>query len=215
MDNCCRHNHGLNSLFDERLTRDEVKAYWQRGIDKHAQRLVETVSARGVEGASVLEVGGGVGGLHLELLKRGAARATDVDVSSAYVAAAQSVAEKLGVRERVDYRVADFAHEAESVPGADVVVLHRVVCCYPDMPRLVTAAAQHARRLMALSFPTGAWYMRAGEKVMNFVMWLTRSGFRFYVHPPQAILATAAAAGLRPVQRKSSWPWQIVVFERA
>jgi hypothetical protein len=71
------------------------------------------------------------------------------------------------------------------------------------------------RRLMALSFPTGAWYMRAGEKVMNFVMWLTRSGFRFYVHPPQAILATAAAAGLRPVQQKSSWPWQIVVFERA
>jgi hypothetical protein len=51
------------------------------------------------------------------------------------------------------------------------------------MPRLVTAAARHARRLMALSFPTGAWYMRAGEKVMNFVMWLTRSGFRFYVHP--------------------------------
>ena len=215
MDNCCRHNHGLNSLFDERLARDEVKAYWQRGIDKHAQRLVETVSARGVEGTSVLEVGGGVGGLHLELLKRGAARATDVDVSAAYVTAAQSVAEKVGVRERVDYRVADFACEAKSVPEADVVVLHRVICCYPDMPRLVIAAAQHARRLMALSFPTGAWYMRAGEKVMNFVMWLTRSGFRFYVHPPQAILATAAAAGLRPVQQKSSWPWQIVVFERA
>ncbi|HLB46621.1 MAG TPA: hypothetical protein VJL59_06315, partial [Anaerolineales bacterium] len=95
------------------------------------------------------------------------------------------------------------------------VILHRVFCCYPDMPRLVTAAAQHARRLMALSFPTGAWYMRAGEKVMNFVMWLTRSGFRFYVHPPEAILATAAAAGLRPVQQKASWPWQIVVFERA
>ena len=45
---------------------------------------------------------------------------------------------------------------------------------------------RRARRLMALSFPTGAWYMRAGEKVMNFVMWLTRSGFRFYVPPPQA-----------------------------
>jgi hypothetical protein len=50
---------------------------------------------------------------------------------------------------------------------------------------------------------------------MNFGMWVTRSGFRFYVHPPQAILATAAAAGLRPVQQKPSWPWQIVVFERA
>ena len=82
------------------------------------------------------------------------------------------------------------------------------------MLRLVTAAAQHAPP-HGVEFPTGAWYMRAGEKVMNFVMWLTRSGFRFYVHPPQAILATAAAAGLRPVLQKSSWPWQIVVFERA
>src|SRR5574341_328080 len=211
---CCKHNQNLNGVFNEQMARGDVEGYLKKGIDKHARVIVEAVRLRGVEGASVLEVGGGVGGLHLELLKRGAARATDVDVSSAYVAAAQSVAEKLGVRERVDYRVADFAQEAESVHGADVVVLHRVICCYSDMPRLVTAAAQHARRLMALSFPTGAWYMRAGEKVMNFAMWLTRSGFRFYVHPPQAILATAAAAGLRAVQQKSSWPWQIVVFER-
>jgi len=211
---CCTHNRGLNNLFGEQNARAEVADYWKKGIDKHARRVVEAVSARGVEGASLLEVGGGIGGLHLELLKRGAARATDVDVSSAYVAAAQSVAEKVGVRDRVDYRVGDFAREAESVPEADVVVLHRVVCCYPDMPQLVTAAAQHARRLLALSFPTGAWYMRLAQHFMNFGMWITRSGFRFYVHPPQAILDTAAAAGLRPVQQKSSWPWQVVVLER-
>ncbi len=83
------------------------------------------------------------------------------------------------------------------------------------MPQLVTAAARHARRLMALSFPTGAWYMRLAERGLNFSQWLTGSGFRFYVHPPSAILATAAAAGLRPIQQKPSWPWQIVVFERA
>ncbi|MGH2522801.1 MAG: class I SAM-dependent methyltransferase, partial [Anaerolineales bacterium] len=159
-------------------------------------------------------VGGGIGGLHQELLKRGATHATDVDVSSAYITAAQAIAEKLGTRDRVDYRFADFAREAESVPPADAVIMHRVVCCYPDMPALVTAAAQHARRLLVLSFPRGAWYMRLGEKLINFGMWLTRSGFRFYVHPPEAILRTAGAAGLRPVQQKSSWPWQIVVFER-
>ena len=212
---CCKHTQGLNSVFNEQYARGEVKTYFKKGIDKHARAIADVVSARGVEGASLLEVGGGIGGLHLELLKRGASRATDVDVSSAYVAAAQSVAERVGVRDRVDYRVGDFVREAESVSEADVVILHRVVCCYPDMPQLVTAAAQHARRLMALSFPTGAWYMRLGQHFMNFGMWLTRSGFRFYVHSPEVILATAAAAGLRPVQQKSSWPWQIVVFERA
>src|SRR3989304_2177636 len=104
---CCHDNQGLNSLFNEQNARGEVKTYLKKGIDKHARAIVDAVDARGVDGASVLEVGGGVGGLHLELLKRGAARATDVDMSAAYVAAAQSVAEKVGVRERVDYRVAD------------------------------------------------------------------------------------------------------------
>ena len=211
---CCAHNQGLNNLFSEDTARSELKRYWKKGIDKHARAIVEAVSARGVQGASVLEIGAGLGGLHLELLKRGAARAMDVDVSSAYVAAAQSLSEQLGLREKVDYRVGDFAREAESVPEADVVILHRVVCCYPDMPQLVAAAAGRARRLMALSFPRATWYMRLFEKLMNFGLWVVRSGFRIYVHPPEAILATAQAASLRLVQQKSSWPWVIVVLER-
>ncbi len=212
---CCSHSKGLNTIFDERNARSEVEEYWKKGIDKHAHLLVDAVSARGVRDASLLEVGGGVGGLHTELLKRGASHATDVDISTAYISAAKSVTEKLGLRDRVDYREADFAGEADSVPPADVVILHRVVCCYPDMPGLVTAAAQHANRLLALTFPGDAWYMRLGEKLFNFGLWLSRSNFRFYVHRAEAILRVAAASGLKPVQQKLSWPWQIVVFERA
>lgn len=212
---CCAHNQGLNKLFNEDNARGEISTYFKQGIDKHARAIVDAVSARGVGAASLLEVGSGIGGLHLELLKRGAAHATDVDVSSAYLSAAQSVAEKLGLRDKVTYLLADFAREADQTPAADVVILHRVVCCYPNMPQLVTAAAQHAQRLMALSFPREAWYMRLFEKLINFGMWLTRSSFRFYLHSPEAIRATAAAAGLVPIHQKSSWPWQIVIFERA
>jgi magnesium-protoporphyrin O-methyltransferase len=212
---CCAHQQGLNKVFNADYARREVRAYLKKGIDKHARRMVEAVLAADVNGASVLEVGGGIGGLHQELLKRGAARAVGVDISAAYVSAAQSLAEKLGTRERVDYRVADFARESDSVPAADLVLLHRVVCCYPDMPALVAAAGRHTRRLMALSFPRAAWYMRLFEKLTNFAMWLTRSGFRFYLHAPEAIVAAAAAVGLRPAQHISSWPWRIVVFERA
>ena len=212
--NCCSHNQGLNSVFSAENAQSELKDYWKKGLDKHARRVVEAVSARGVQGASLLEVGAGLGGLHIELLQRGAARATDVDVSSAYISAAQTVSEKLGLRDRVDYRLGDFAQEAASVPPADVVVLHRVVCCYPAMPPLVTAAAQHAHKLLALSFPQGAWYIRLAGKIANFILWLTGSQFRIYIHPPPDILATAQAHGLRLVQQKFSWPWQIAVFER-
>jgi magnesium-protoporphyrin O-methyltransferase len=212
---CCTHTRGLNRFFDERNARAEVRDYWKHGIDKHARNVAAALAACRVEGASVLEVGGGIGGLHAELLARGAVRATDVDISEAYIAAAQSVAERLGIRERVEYRQADFAGAAAEIPAADVVVLHRVVCCYPDMPALVAAAAQHADHLLALSFPHHAWYTQLFQRVLNATMWLQRAGFRFYVHKPEAIYGVAAEAGLRPVRQILSWPWQIVVFERS
>jgi 2-polyprenyl-3-methyl-5-hydroxy-6-metoxy-1,4-benzoquinol methylase len=211
---CCSTIRSLNRIFDERTARAEVKRYWKKGLDKHARKIVGALAARGVAGATLLEVGGGIGGLHTELLKQGAARATDVDISAAYIAAAQSVAERLGIRERVEYRQADFASAAAELPAADVVIMHRVVCCYPDMPTLVGAAARHAGRLLALSYPRDAWYMRLGTGMVNAAMWLQRSGFRFYVHDPAAIRGVAAAAGLALVQQADSWPWRVVVFER-
>jgi magnesium-protoporphyrin O-methyltransferase len=212
---CCSTSRGLNRLFDERTARAEVKRYWRKGLDRHAGRIVAALAARGVAGASLLEVGAGIGGLHAELLKQGAAQAIDVDISEAYVAAAQSVAERLGIRERVEYRQADFASAADDLPVVDVVIMHRVVCCYPDMPSLVGAAARHANRLLALSYPHSAWYMRLGERVLNAMMWLERSDYRFYIHDPAAIRATAAAEGLDLVRLTDSWPWQVALFERA
>src|SRR5262249_9963862 len=131
---CCSIMHGLNRMFDERTARAEVKRYWKKGIDKHARRIVAALSSRGVVGATLLDVGGGTGGLPADLLKQGAARAIDVDISAAYITAAQSVAERLGIRDRVEYHQADFASAAADLPSADVVIMHRVVCCYPDMP---------------------------------------------------------------------------------
>ena len=213
--NCCAHNQGLQGIFDEQNARAELKDYWRKGLDKHARRMVAAANARGVVGATVLEVGAGVGGLHAELLRRGAARAMDVDVSLAYLAAAQQISEKLGLRQKVEYRNADFAAEAASVPPADVVIMHRVVCCYPDMPGLVAAAAQHARRALVLSFPRAAWYTRLFFGGANLWMRFTGSGFRIYVHEPALIAATARSSGLRLAEQKSSWPWEIMVLERA
>ena len=42
---------------------------------------------------------------------------------------------------------------AARVPSADVVVLDKVICCYPDMPALVQASAAKARRLYAIVVP--------------------------------------------------------------
>jgi magnesium-protoporphyrin O-methyltransferase len=44
--------------------------------------VVDFLSAHGLEGATVLEIGGGIGEVHLELLRRGAQLATNLEIST-------------------------------------------------------------------------------------------------------------------------------------
>lgn len=211
---CCIHTQDIYIYFDERKARSEVSQYLKKGLASHARTMLEAVNARGLNDASVLEIGGGIGSLQIELLKRGAAHATNVEVSTAYLTAAQALAGQLGLADRVGFRHADFACDTDSIPAADIVLMHRVVCCYPDMPRLVSAAARHARRILALSFPRDEWYLRLYIEAQARWMRMKGSSFRNYVHSPEAIFRVAADAGLKPVHQSFSGAWQIVVFER-
>src|SRR5438874_9021626 len=47
------------------------------------------------------------------------------------------------------------------------------------------AAAARSRRLLAFTHPPDRWYLRGGFSVVNFFLWLGRSAFRIFVHPPQ------------------------------
>ena len=47
--------------------------YRRRGLDRTARRMVDLLTEAGIDGATVLEIGGGVGEIELELLERGAA----------------------------------------------------------------------------------------------------------------------------------------------
>ena len=115
--------------------------------------MVGFLEQEGIAGATVLEIGGGVGEIHLELLRRGAERAVNLELSPAYDAEAARLASEAGVQDRVERRLHDIAVDPEAIAPADVVVLHRVVCCYPDYERLLGAAAAHARRALVFSHP--------------------------------------------------------------
>jgi magnesium-protoporphyrin O-methyltransferase len=211
--NCCTPN-GLDKMFGESIAQGDAKTYLEKGIDKRARLVVNALTAQGISGSTVLDVGSGAGGLHIELLKSGAARATSIDLSAAYLQAAQAIAERLGFKDAVEHHLLDFAQRAGEVDPADVVVMNRVVCCYPNMRALVQPAANHARRLLALTFPRDVWWMRLGGRLLNAWMWLTRNSFRFFLHSPPDIVATVKAAGLAPVYERLSGPWTIAVFRR-
>ena len=163
----------------------------------------------------MLEIGGGVGALEIELLRGGAERATNVELSPAYEEEAASLLREAGLEGRVERRVLDFAMKHGDVPAADVVVMHRVVCCYPDVDALVGPAAAKARRALALTFPRDTWWMRVGVWSANLWMRISGRAFRSYVHDPARIFAAAAAHGLAQTRTHHGLIWQLAAFERA
>lgn len=214
MSGCCSAK-GCDEFFTERVARRDARRYRRRGLDRLERRLVGFLRERGVDGRSVLEVGAGVGGLHLELVRVGAARAVSVEISPAYEAAARELLREAGLEGRVERRVLDFAEAAEQVEAEDVVVLNRVVCCYPDYEALVGAAAEHARAYLVLSYPREAWWIRVGLAAANLAQRVLRREFRAYLHPPAAILAVARERGLEPALLRRGWIWEVAGLARA
>ena len=214
MSACCDPS-GYRREFSERTARKNADAYRKNGLDGTGRRLVDELLRRGVDGTTVLEVGGGVGGIQLELLRAGASRATNVELSPDYEASATDLAGEASMTDRIDRRVGDFVELAPSIPAADVVVMHRVVCCYPYLERLLAPAAERARRALALTFPRSRPYVRAALWMGNTWFALTRCSFRVFVHPPADIDRIAAAHGLSPAYRHAGLVWQSVIYERA
>ncbi len=214
--NCCSPN-GLDEMFNESAVRKDLKSYRKKGLDRRARRLVDFLSQQDISEATLLEIGGGIGALHLELMKAGAAKAVGVDASSAYVKAATSLAQSMGYGDAVEYHVGDFAEREQDIPGADIVLLDRVICCYPDMKALVTASGRHAQRICALTYPRRTWPIRAGVSLTNFVMAVFRRRFRTFVHHPQEVAATLASQGFSRIFEATAGfgrIWEIAVYQR-
>lgn len=214
MARCCS-GRGCTDFFDEREARRAARRYRRRGLEPAARRIFELVAERGVAGRSVLEIGGGVGGLTLELVRAGAAHATTTDLSTAYEDAARELVREAGLEGRVERALVDVAADVDAVAPADAVVMNRVVCCYPDAVALVGAAARLTRRVLVLSYPPRNVVSRAAVTALNALFRLRGTEFRTFVHEPARFLAAAEAAGLRLVREERVRVWQVAALERA
>lgn len=213
MSGCCSPK-GYHWVFSERSARAEAKRYRSKGLDATSRRIVDYLKSEGVEGMSVLEVGGGIGAIQIELLKAGAANAVSIELTPTYEDVARELLDEAGLAARVERKVMDFAEAAPAVGAADIVVLNRVVCCYPDMPRLASAAAGHARRVLVLSFPRRTWWTVAGLGAANWMLALTRREFHIFLHRPSQIVATSEAQGLRSAHDDRGFLWTVAALRR-
>jgi magnesium-protoporphyrin O-methyltransferase len=201
-------------VFGDRFARGLARRYRRRGLGRVEQRIVDFCADRGLDGATVLEIGGGVGELQLELLRRGAVKATNLELVDSYDEEAHALAASAGMADRVHRRQLDIAATPDEVEPADIVVLHRVVCCYPDYQRLLTAAAEHARSVLVFSHPPRNAVTRALVGSENAWFRLTGNSFRTFSHPPQAMVEVARSRGLDLTYRHTRGVWQIAGLER-
>jgi len=191
-----------------------ARRYRKKGLDKTARAMVEFLESHGIEGASVLEVGGGVGEIQVELLRRGASHAVNLELSPAYEDEANTLLREANIQDRAERRLHDIAVDPDGVEPADVVVLHRVVCCYPDYERLLGTAAAHARCLLVFSYPPRNGLSRLFVGAQNLVFSLLGREFRTFVHPPRGMLAVVEQRGLSQTLSHHGLVWQVAGLER-
>ena len=209
---CCQSPAGYGEFFSPGQARREARRYRRKGLGAASRWVVDVVRERGIQGKSVLEPGGGIGAVEIELLKAGAERSTVVELSPGYEEVAAELAREAGVAGRMERHVGDFA--ADGTEPADVVVLHRVVCCYSDYEGLLGAAAERARHTLVFTYPPRNIVSRALLGLVN--LWLRMRGteFRTFAHPPERMTDVVRRAGFEPYARRRGGIWRGIALAR-
>ena len=84
--NCCKSPQcrGVEKVFNDDIARTELEEYHKSGPSKQTRQLIDVIQARGVQGASLLDIGGGIGAIQHALHEAGATAIINVDASHAY-----------------------------------------------------------------------------------------------------------------------------------
>jgi magnesium-protoporphyrin O-methyltransferase len=216
MSACCGHVQSAGRFFSFFAKRYR-KRFSKKGFEPAQRLLLAGLDQLDLTDATVLEIGSGVGHLHQTLLERGAGSAVGVDLAPKMLAEAQAWAGERGLSERVEYIEGDFM-ALDTEPGnADLCLLDKVVCCYPDAHGLVAMSLSKTKRVYALIYPRDRWFMRFGSAAASFGLWLIRSEFRPYVHDPIQIEHWITDSGFAKQceDRTVAWLIQIYVKQRS
>ena len=210
---CCPHSRSASRIFS-RFARRYRRRFQKKGFEASQRQLLEGMERTGFANAAILEIGSGVGYLHQDLLRRGAARAVGVDLAPKMIEEAEALARMQGLAERTQYRVGDFVELADTFDVADVAILDKVICCYPDAERIVKTSVARAKRVYAYIIPRDRWYTRLGAALSALMFRLIRSDFRPYVHNPGRIEAWVTAAGFTKRYENHTLIWLTSVYAR-
>jgi magnesium-protoporphyrin O-methyltransferase len=212
---CCDSRYpAAERQFGPKIADRDMRRYRQKGPDAPTRLLLADLRGTIPTAESLLDVGGGVGVLDFELLPADVKHATLVDASSPYLDAARQEAERRGYADRLRLIAGDFSAVASGIDSADIVTMHRVVCCYPHPSSLLTEAARRCRRVFAFSYPRDRWFVRLWLGFENLQRRILGNPFRAFVHSPPSMEAILLDAGLQRISRRLTLIWCVEVYGR-
>ena len=211
---CCTGSCAAVSHFNPKKADRDLRRYRGHGPDPSTRMLLSQLRRWPLQGLHLLDVGGGIGIIAVELAGAGLAGVTIADASAGYLEAARRHLASRHSSPAAQFILGDFAATVGAVPDADIVTLDRVVCCYPDVDALLREAAARARHIVAFTYPRDTWYVRAGVVVENLWYWLRQDPFRAFVHSPQRMASVLESAGFVRAARDASLQWALDLYRR-
>ena len=182
--------------------------------------LLAALDEAGVRDRTLLDVGCGTGDLALGALARGATQVTGIDLGPGAIQSARDLAAERGHTEHATFLLGDGS--VQPLPEADVVVLNRVLCCFPDADALLANTLRAAGEVFAFTAPVDRGPVGAYNRVLA---WLANTwfalraakfkGFRVAIHDLQRADDAIRAAGFAPSrQERRRIVWDLRVYER-
>lgn len=177
--------------------------------------LLEGIKRNSIGGCSILDIGCGVGSIHLTLLREGASRSVGIDISEGMLREARQFADRFGLNERTHYVTGDFTQISSSVEESNITVLDKVVCCYEDVANLIHTSTDKTKQTYALSHPKENLLMKALFRGHTLLAKLFGWSFHPFWHNWEEMKSLILSHGFHLVYENSTISWQVLVFERS
>lgn len=213
--NCCNHCKDAGSFFNNRTAKKELRRYKRRGPNKSTRLLLDEIRKHDLNKRTLLDIGGGIGAISFELFEQDIESSTHVDASTAYLEAAEKEAEERRLNNRIKLLFGDFTEISKNIEDADIVTLDRVICCYPDMNKLVDRSANKSKLYYGVVYPRRQWWIGTGVNLVNLYFKLRGSDFRTYHHSPSEIDSRIKDNGFSRIFHSTTIIWEVALYKKS
>jgi len=210
----CVHCCGAENLFNQKQANKDLKKYRKKGPNKTTKKLLAALFNEEINNLSHLDIGGGIGAIQHELLKKGISKTTDIDASTAYIEKAKELMQQNGTTQQMEFIFGDFIDFHQHIDKHDIVTLERVVCCYPHVTDLINNSTSKANKYYALVYPMDGFLSKSVNKLAHLYLKLKKNPFRTYVHSEKMMHELICKNGFENIYYGNVFPWKIAVYKR-